>query len=182
MSSIDALAALGIPASAQVADTAAETTTEQPAEVATTTENNVTEQASAPAANEAAETKAPSFEAGDVSDLSFDEIPAVTRSFTGGGRTQYGIEDIPAPNTDGKKFHGKLVEYKGGDEKAFRRSVQSSATGQNTKAKEAGAPNYYITRTHEVAGKFVGLLVIRTDERPSEAEEAAQAAEANAAE
>ncbi|QIG67191.1 hypothetical protein [Rhizobium phage RHEph15] len=117
----------------------------------------------------------PAFKAGDVEEVSFDELPILKRAFAGGGRTIYGIEDIAAPGTDGKKYHAKLVKFEGGDETAFKRSVQSSATGQNSKAKAADAPNYYITRSHEVGGKFVGIYVIRTDERP--ADETAKAGE-----
>jgi hypothetical protein len=119
----------------------------------------------APAASTSEE---PAFKAGEVEELSFDELPTLKRAFAGGGRTIYGIEDIAAPGTDGKKYHAKLVKFEGGDEKAFKRSVQSSATGQNTKAKAADAPNYYVTRSHEVEGKFAGIYVIRTDDRPAD--------------
>lgn len=119
------------------------------------------------------EDKAPKFEAGEVTEISFDELPAVKRAFTGGSKSAYGIEDLAAPGTDGKKYHGKLVAFEGGDVTAFKRSVQSSSNGQNAKAKEAGAPNYYVTRQHEVDGKFVGTFVIRTDERPAKEEDEA---------
>jgi hypothetical protein len=112
--------------------------------------------------------EAAAFKAGEVEEISFDELPTLKRAFAGGGRTIYGIEDIAAPGTGGKKYHAKLVKFEGGDEKAFKRSVQSSATGQNTKSKAADAPNYYVTRSHEVEGKFVGIFVIRTDDRPAD--------------
>lgn len=162
----EALASLGL---ATETTSPAETVTEAPVEAPVVEETVTPEtQPEAPVTQPEAETAASgsSFEAGDVNDISFDEIPALKRTFTGGGSTVYGIEDIAAPGTEGKKFHAKLIAYKGGDIKAFKRSVQSSATGQNTKAKEAGAPNYYITRAAEQDGQFQGMYVIRTDERP----------------
>lgn len=174
----NALAALGISTDAQVATV--ETVVVTPAEVGTV-------EAAAPAAEPAPATEPatdtapaaaaaePAFSAGSVLDLSFDDIPETKRAFAGGGKTIYGIEDIAAPGTDGKKYHAKLVPFEGGDVAAFKRSVQSSATGQNTKAKDAGAPNYYITRSHEEAGKFVGVVVIRTDDRPADKVEEAAA-------
>lgn len=171
----EALASLGL--ATEPAAEAITTETTSPAETATEapTAQEEAPDAVAPEATETAPVaEAPantdtssSFEAGDVNDISFDELPALKRTFTGGGSTVYGIEDIAAPGTDGKKFHAKLIAYKGGDMKAFKRSVQSSATGQNTKAKEAGAPNYYVTRAAETDGQFKGVYVIRTDERPA---------------
>lgn len=178
----NALAALGI-ASEPVLATATVATGEPAvleAKAATAELNLGGGEAPAPAATQeapapAATSDEPAFKAGDVDEVSFDELPALKRAFAGGGgRTIYGIEDIAAPGTNGKKYHAKLVKFEGGDEKAFKRSVQSSATGQNTKAKAADAPNYYITRSHEVEGKFVGIYVIRTDDRP--ADEVAEAA------
>lgn len=175
----NALAALGIatPAADVVPVSAAETAI-APNEAKATKTDVEPSGADAPktetTTTETTGDNAPSFEAGSITDLSFDEIPAQKRPFSGGGKTIYGIEDLPAPGTGGKKYHGKLVEYKGGDVTAFKRSVQSSATGQNAKAKDAGVPNYYITRSHEVEGKFAGVVVIRTDERPTEGSEAAE--------
>lgn len=156
-----ALTALGIDADvAATATTAPEApveTTEAPAAEAPTVEG----EAQAPA--EAA------FAIGEISDLSFDEVPVAERTFSA-RKSQYGFEDVAAPGTDGKKFHGKIVPFTGGDKDKFKRSVQSAATGQNRSAKNAGAPNYYVTRTAENEGSFVGMYIIRTDERPAAAE------------
>lgn len=161
----EALASLGLVVTTEAATVTepaqlvAETVSAPEAPVVPAAEENASVPASGPAST--------AFEAGEVNDVSFDELPALKRTFTGGGKTVYGIEDIAAPGTDGKKFHAKLVKFTGGDQKAFKRSVQSSATGQNAKAKEAGAPNYYVTRAADKDGQFVGVYVIRTDERPS---------------
>lgn len=149
----DALAALGMTADA--ATTAApEAPVEAPAAEATTVEGEA-----APAAS--------AFEVGEISDLSFDDVPVAERAFSA-RKSQYGFEDIGAPGTDGKNFHGKLVPFTGGDKDKFKRSVQSAATGQNRNAKNADVPNYYVTRTAEKAGSFVGMYIIRTDDRPAE--------------
>lgn len=160
----EALASLGLSADASGAVTAKETA--PVAEAAPV-------DAAAPAA---ADTNEVVFQAGGTEDLSFDEIPALERGFSN-TKTKYGFEDIAAPGTDGKRYHGKLVKFEGGDQAKFKRSVQSGATGQNSKSKDAGAPNYYITRTAEKEGQFVGMYIIRTDERPVQAEEAPAAAE-----
>ncbi|QXP44087.1 hypothetical protein [Stappia phage SI01] len=106
------------------------------------------------------------FLAGDIEDVTFDDIPAMERGFSS-TNTQYGFETIAAPGTDNKPYHAKLVKFEGGDKTKFKRSVQSAATGQNSKAKTAEMPNYYITRTAEKAGVFVGMYIIRTDQRPA---------------
>lgn len=162
----EALASLGLTAAAA---------TEEVAPVAEVVEAGNTE-AVAEAPAEATEEKSAGFTAGDVEDLSFDDVPAMERGFSS-TRTKYGLEDIAAPGTDGKKYHGKLVRFEGGEQIKFKRSVQSAATGQNSKAKDAGAPNYYVTRTAEKDGVFQGMYVIRTDvrtavEAPAEAEAA----------
>jgi hypothetical protein len=51
----------------------------------------------------------------------------------------------------------------GVDEAKLKRSVQSATTQENKKNKERGDSAYYITRTINEGGKFVGIMVIRTD-------------------
>lgn len=165
-----------VVAGADAAPVAAEGVVNTDATVTTEGTETTAGEAAAPVSEAS---KAPSFVAGGTADLSFDDIPATKRSgFTSkGGPSIYEIENIAAPGTDGKKYHGKLVEYKEGDVVAFKRSVQSSATSHNKEAKDNGTPNYYITRTAEVEGEFKGVYVIRTDERPVDDKEAAASAE-----
>ena len=152
-----ALAALGM--TTDVTTEAAPVETQ--AEVVAEPVENPTEVAAAPAETPAEQT---SFVAGAVSDVDFDDIPTATRTFT--SRTSpYGFDEIAAPGTDGKKYHGKLVPFAGGDEGKFRRSVQSAATGKNR-----GSDKYFITRKAEKDGNFLGMYIIRTDTRPAPAE------------
>lgn len=133
----EALAALGMTAEAATtapSDASKDNTPEAPVEEPEAPEGphpdtpQTVEGEAAPAAA--------AFEVGEISDLSFDEVPAAERAFSA-RKSQYGFEDIAAPGTDGKKFHGKLVPFTGGDAAKFKRSVQSAATGQNRNAKAA---------------------------------------------
>lgn len=168
-----ALASLGLVGAAVT-----ETVDVAPVEAAVETVAEVSVDAVVEAGGEAAPVVAAAghaFASGALSDLSFDAIPELKRNFVSTGvkaPSKYLIELIAAPGTEGKKYHGKLIAYESGDITAFKRSVQSAATGQNRIAKDEGQPNYYITRAAEVDGKFAGTYVIRTDERPAEAEEA----------
>jgi hypothetical protein len=117
-----------------------------------------------------------SFEIGDSEEFFVSAVPATARAFAATA-TKYGFENIAAPavNEDGSpKFAAKLIKFVGGDKDKFKRSVQSGATSQNKKAREAGAPNYYETRTHEVGGEFVGMVIYRTDNRPDDTAAAAE--------
>ena len=174
----NALATLGLSAPATDANGAPLVTetvvVETRVDVAPVTET-VADGAAAPVADASTEADEASFTAGTTVDLGFDEVPATERGFSS-TKTKYGFEDIAAPGENGNKYNGKLVPFEGGDEDKFKRSVQSGATGQNSKAKDAGAPHYYVTRAAEKEGKFIGLYIIRTDERPVKKEEAAPAA------
>ena len=171
----NALAALGLDVAAAPVEQVVETVTET---VADTTTEQVTE-TTAPVVET---TDEDSFTVGAEELVSFDAIPALERGFSS-TKSKYGAEDIAAPGENGNKYNGKLIKYAGGDADKFKRSVQSSVTGQNAKAKDAGAPNYYVSRTHEVGGEFIGVYIIRTDERPAPKAEAAPAvAEGTAAE
>lgn len=148
-----ALAALGMTADVTTEAAPVETQAEVVAEPAETP----TEVATAPAETQAEQT---AFVAGAAADVDFDDIPAATRTFT--SRTSpYGFDEIAAPGTAGKKYHGKLVPFEGGDDAKFRRSVQSAATGKNK-----GSDKYFVTRKAEKDGKFIGMYIIRTDARP----------------
>ena len=169
----NALAALGLDVAAAPVEQVVETVTET---VADTTTEQVTETTTTDSTDE------DSFTVGAEEVVSFDAIPALERGFSS-TKSKYGAEDIAAPGENGNKYNGKLIKYAGGDADKFKRSVQSSVTGQNAKAKDAGAPNYYVSRTHEVGGEFIGVYIIRTDERPAPKAEAAPAvAEGTAAE
>lgn len=159
----NALAALGLDVNTASTETVTATEVGSVEEVVGTTETT------APVVET---TDEDSFTVGAEELVSFDAIPALERGFSS-TKSKYGAEDIAAPGENGNKYNGKLIKYAGGDADKFKRSVQSSVTGQNAKAKDAGAPNYYVSRTHEVAGEFIGVYIIRTDERPAPKAEAA---------
>ena len=102
-------------------------------------------------------------EVGEIEVGTIDYIPASTRS---AGGSKYKFNDLVAP----KEVNGK-VQYShftvrlqdGVDETKLKRSVQSATTQENKKNKERGSEAYYITRTVNQGGKFVAIMVIRTD-------------------
>lgn len=116
------------------------------------------------------------FEVGETEDLFIDYVPALERRGGGGGRSRYNFTELVAPSVDaaGKpKIAGKLIKFAEGDDKKFRRSVQSAVTAANKRAKESNEPTYFVTRSVDRDGKFVGIAVYRTDDRPADDEKTA---------
>jgi hypothetical protein len=96
------------------------------------------------------------------------EIPAAVRT-GGGGKSKFPFAELAAPEKDKKGtvigYDYFEVEYAGGDEKKFRRAVQSATTQAN----RGDAAKYFVSRSvTDKDGKFTGIQVIRTDERPAE--------------
>jgi hypothetical protein len=104
----------------------------------------------------------------EVGELEFgfvDFIPTAKRRTEG---SKYKFDKLQAPQTkDGKtryaQFTVKLQE--GVDADKLRRSVQSATTQANRHGKNEG--KYFVSRSVNGAdGKFAGMQVIRTDQRP----------------
>ena len=105
------------------------------------------------------------IEIGEAEDLA----PMQRAGFSTGPRgSKYPFEKLPAPvaREDGSFGYVPFVAHlpEGEDWDRFRRSVQSAATAQNRKAKEAGTVEYYVTRSvTDKEGKNVALKVYRVD-------------------
>ena len=157
MSSNDALAALGLEE-----EVAVET-------VAPAAE--VTETVAPVVATEAADRE--EVDVGTIELGTIDYIPTMKR--TAGG-SKYKFDELKAPGTDanGKPAYSFFFVAVGTNEEAkLKRSVQSATTQANKQSKDEG--KYFITRTKTVEGKFAGMLVIRTDDRPAVEDESAEA-------
>lgn len=104
----------------------------------------------------------------EVGELEFgfiDFIPTTKRRTDG---SKYKFDQLAAPQQkDGKTLYAhftvKLLE--GVDADKLRRSVQSATTQANKQGKNEG--KYFVSRSvNDKAGKFAGMQVIRTDQRP----------------
>ncbi len=103
-----------------------------------------------------------------------EDIPVLTRTFTGERNTgsKYKFDEIVAPvaKEDGTfKYIPMIVAVGDNEPEAFKRSIQSATTAANNKYKtgEGDAAVYerkFITRSfNDAAGKFAGMKVYRVD-------------------
>ena len=127
----------------------------------------------APAASGAAATVASNEEV-DVGEIEFGFdtfIPTAKRKAEG---SKYKFDQLPAPGVfeDGEnKGKPKIANFKvtlqpGVDEDKLRRSVQSATTQANKQGLAAG--KYFVSRSwNDKAGKFLGMIVFRTDAKPT---------------
>ena len=103
-------------------------------------------------------------EVGEIEVGTINYIPASTRS---AGGSKYKFAELAAPKTldDGRVAYSHFTVrlQPGVDETKLKRSVQSATTQENKKNKDRNDPAYYITRTVNQGGKFVAIMVIRTD-------------------
>lgn len=147
----DPLADLGL-------ETSDAPTATQPAATVTETSTTVTEITSHTGRDE--------VEVGEI-ELGFAEfIPTAKRKAEG---SKYKFDELVAPSTwtdgpnNGKQkianFFVKLLD--GVDADKLRRSVQSATTQANKQGKEAG--KYFVSRSATKDGKFIGMIVYRTD-------------------
>lgn len=138
---IDPLADLGL-------DTAAEPTEALSSETATTTNED----------DMARSTE--DFSIGEIEIETVTELPTASRT---PGVSKYPFAKLEAPGKNGiARF---VVPFKGGDEKKFRRSVQSATTQANRTSASEG--KYFESRSEVKDGKFIGIAVYRTDKRPN---------------
>jgi hypothetical protein len=146
-----------------------ETPAQQPQAKASAKAKPAAQPAPAPEPETVAETEqTETREEVEVGELEFgfvDFIPTAKRRTEG---SKYKFDALAAPQTkDGKtryaQFTVKLQE--GVDADKLRRSVQSATTQANRQGKNEG--KYFVSRSVNGAdGKFVGMQVIRTDQRP----------------
>lgn len=126
-------------------------------------EDAATASAPMPVAEAAARADREEVEVGDIEVGEVDFIPTQQRGATG---SKYKFAELAAPrDVNGKiKYSQFTVRLQPGvDELKLKRSVQSATTQENKKNKDRGDSAYYITRTINEGGKFVGIMVIRTD-------------------
>jgi hypothetical protein len=110
-----------------------------------------------------------------------DFIPASKRA---SGGSKYKFDELKAPalnektkKTDYSYFRVSLQPDVDADK--LRRSVQSATTQANKQSKDRNGDAYYVTRAeNDSDGKFKSILVIRTDDRPSNEEEVKEEAAA----
>lgn len=115
----------------------------------------------APVTNETTENHmGTDYEFGDIEIATVKEVPAATR--IGGGTSKFPFAKLEAPTDKGVQSF--TVPFKGGDEKKFRRAVQSATTQANRSGKAEG--KYFTSRSNTEAGKLVSITVYRTDDRP----------------
>jgi hypothetical protein len=114
-----------------------------------------------------------SHEEVDVGEIEFgfsEYIPSAKRKAEG---SKYKFDSLPAPGvwTDGpNKGRPKIANFTvklqpGVDADKLRRSVQSATTQANRQGSDAG--KYFVSRTVTTDGKFVGMIVYRTDAKPA---------------
>jgi hypothetical protein len=129
-------------------------------------------QSAAPEAETATDTETASHEEVEVGEIEFgfsEFIPTAKRKAEG---SKYKFDQLPAPSvfTEGpNKGKPKIANFKvnlqpGVDPDKLRRSVQSATTQANRQGADTG--KYFVSRTVAEAGKFVGMIVYRTDDRP----------------
>ena len=129
----------------------------------------------APAANTEAVTEAKEHverEEVDVGEIEIGEIDYIPASKRASGGSKYKFDELAAPVTkdNGKKGYSffRVTLQPGVDSDKLRRSVASATTQANKQAKDRGHDAYYITRAENGKdGKFQSMLVIRTDDRPT---------------
>lgn len=114
-----------------------------------------------------------SVQIGEISYGEISLIPTNTRTaVTRTAKYNFSALSEPKKREDGTTAYSNFVVkfIPGTNDKQFRRSVQAAATQANKQAKGKNQPNYYITRAvnDPATGKFVAMMVIRTDDRTTE--------------
>ena len=115
----------------------------------------------------------------NIGELVFEEVEFIPAQKRGGASgSKYEFDKLPAPvaKEDGTGFKYATFTANlqpGVDADKLKRSVQSATTAENRAAKEAGLPNYYVTRQKIVAGEFAGITVFRVDATTAKEEAAA---------
>lgn len=108
----------------------------------------------------------------EIADLDFGFADFVPTQKRGGGErgSKYDFDNLVAPvaKEDGSGFKYATftalpADPANADIDALKRSVQSATTQANRAAKEAGRPNYYVTRQAIKDGEVVGVTVYRVD-------------------
>lgn len=102
----------------------------------------------------------------DVGEIEVGEVDFIPTSQRSAGGSKYKFAELAAPrDVDGKvKYSQFTVKLQPGvDEAKLKRSVQSATTQENKKNKDRNSDAYYVTRTLNEGGKFIGIMVIRTD-------------------
>ncbi|WP_156433880.1 hypothetical protein [Bradyrhizobium retamae] len=104
-------------------------------------------------------------EVGEI-EFGFSEyIPTAKRKAEG---SKYKFDALQAPQKKGDKTlyaHFRVKLQPGVDPDKLRRSVQSATTQANRQGAEAG--KYFVSRTETKDGVFVGMIVYRTDDKPT---------------
>jgi hypothetical protein len=101
-------------------------------------------------------------EIGDIEFGFVTDLPTAKRKTEG---SKYKFDKLPAPKKDGDvtQYANFTVKLQPGvDADKLRRSVQSATTQAN----KANKDKYFVSRTVSKDGEFVGMMVIRTDQRP----------------
>jgi hypothetical protein len=131
-----------------------------------------TVEATAPATN-GHDTEASGRDEVEIGDIEFgfsEFIPTAKRKAEG---SKYKFDDLVAPSvwTDGpNKGKPKIANFfvkllPGVDADKLRRSVQSATTQANRQGADAG--KYFVSRTATKNGEFIGMIVYRTDDKPT---------------
>ncbi|MGX9389647.1 hypothetical protein ACWX0O_01860 [Nitrobacteraceae bacterium UC4449_H16] len=157
-----------------LADLGLDTDTAAPAVVAskpatTTTASVVVAAAAQGSANEGADVGNEEVEVGEI-EFGFSEFIPTSKRKVGGSK--YKFDDLVAPSVwaDGPhkgkpKIANFFVKLQAGvDPDKLRRSVQSATTQANRQGSDEG--KYFVSRSATKDGKFIGMIVYRTDDRP----------------
>lgn len=125
----------------------------------------------APAAATEATTEREEVEVGEI-EFGFDTFIPTAKRKAEGSKYKFDLLPAPAVFTDGpNKGKAKIANFKvtlqdGVDEDKLRRSVQSATTQANRQGSDAG--KYFVSRSlNDAAGKFIGMVVYRTDQKPA---------------
>jgi hypothetical protein len=111
----------------------------------------------------------------EVGELEFGFSPFIPTAKRKAEGSKYKFDKLPAPGVfeDGPyKGKPKIANFvvklqEGVDPEKLRRSVQSATTQANKQGKAEG--KYFVSRTQtDASGKFTGMIVYRTDQRPTE--------------
>ena len=106
---------------------------------------------------------------GEVAFGEEEDIPVLTRNFTGernvGSKYKFDEQAAPVAKEDGTfKYIPAIYEVGENDVEAFKRSIQSATTAANNKYKDGEDKRKFITRSfNDAAGKFAGMKVYRVD-------------------
>lgn len=106
---------------------------------------------------------------GEVTIGEAEDLADITRGGGAEGRdSKYDfIATIPEPvqKEDGSwnYFPATVPLVEDGDVDALKRAINSAISGANSKSKEAGTPNHYVSRSWIVNGEFKGVKIYRVD-------------------